>query len=165
MLSFFRSKRAKFIEDNASQLARSLAEQCAFGAKEITSILDAQVPLNLQTDTIFLFLFSFRAAIESSAVKKHFGERPSNIVIREFDRIYRETFVEAYQETGVFSATLMKHTLTLIKSAPSDPLRTCATHLLGTRDPDHELFHISLMAYAQGTSILQIVEEKIGGST
>jgi hypothetical protein len=158
---FSRSPEEVFVAENAEKLVHNLAHHCAAGAKEVTDGLKANVPNQLGTDAIFLFLFSLRATIELEGVRRRFGDRPYRRLLEAVESLYRSTFPEAAARTGAFARSLMRDVLVSIGKSndPADWIRTHAVRTLQTKDSQHELFHMSLIkVFSNGEPIAAVIE-------
>lgn len=158
---FGRLKEETFIDENADKLVYNLAYFCAAGAKEVTEVLKDHLPNDLNTDTIFLFLFSMRATIEVGGVRNKFRERAYQRILTAIDSHYRATFSQAAAETGPFSTSLMRDVEASISQSP-DPrewIRIHAVRTLQTKDLDDELCHLCLAkVFWTGEPIVNVVE-------
>jgi hypothetical protein len=159
---FSKSKEEKFIENNADKLVNNLAHYCAAGAKEVVEALGEHVPMNLNVDTIFLFLFSLRGTIEALGVEKKFGKRAYQFIVPAIERLYQARFPETYSETGAFSQSLMMDVAVSMRQSP-DPrewIRVHAIRTLETKDPENEMFHLCLVkVFTNGQPIAAVVEQ------
>ncbi len=160
---FSKSKEEKFIEENAEKLVDHLIAYCVAGAKEVVDGRGEQVPSNLNVNAIFLFLFSLRGTIEAQGIEVKLGKRAHQFILAEIERQYQAAFPESYSLAGDFSQSMMPAAIATMSASP-DPrewTRIHAVQILGTKDPDDELFHLCLGAVlSNGQPIAALVEQE-----
>jgi len=161
---FRHSDHDAFIEENAYKLVHNLAYYSAAGAKEVTDTLGAHIPLELTTDTIFLFLFALRATIEAQGVERKFGKKAYRKIVEAINKLYRSSFAEAYAQTGPFSESLMRDVERTMSDSPDprDWVRLHAVRTLETSDPENEFFHVCLTkALTKGEPIAAVITRAV----
>lgn len=100
--------------------------------------------------------------MEALGVEKKFGTRAYHLIVSAIESLYQSTFPNAYLETGPFSQSLMRDVVKSMSNSPDprDWIRLHATRALRTKDPDDELFHLSLgNVFTNGQPMAVAVEQ------
>ncbi len=114
----------------------------------------------LNSDTIFLFLFSKRATIDARGVRNKFGDKACRRILNAVEDLCHSTFNEAATEMVNFPECLMCDVEVSISQSPDrrEWIRIHAVRTLRRKDPDDELFHLYLAkVFSTGESIASIL--------
>lgn len=150
------SPAQQFVVEHAHELAKNLAHHCAVAAKEICDSLAEAVPSGLDLDAVYWFLLTFRAPLELRGVAQRFGQEAEAALRGAMGHEYRR------DERGGPMLQVWEAALTKTMGQSTDPRewpRIHAVHMLGTRDPEDEMFHLALAhGITYGQPIAAIVD-------
>ncbi|MCK5663568.1 MAG: hypothetical protein KAI17_08780 [Thiotrichaceae bacterium] len=134
-----KTKQQKFIIENAENLVRQLASECASSTKEIMSVIPKSIPKNVTEDDVFKAILSMKYSIELAELGKRYGMEAVTAFAKEgistFSKEIHPMFpslIEAAQQTMINNPD------------PSEWIRVHCKNYLETKDPENELFHVAV---------------------
>lgn len=159
-MGFLRNSRHEtFIADHATDLVDGLAYSCATAARSICGAMRGSLPAQANEDTICMVLLAFRAAVETAEVRRKVGRRSAQVLLDVMDA--------TYSSPDTRFSDLLRIVQDIIGSVPNpqDWLRRISMKLLGTWDPDDELFHCSLAEGVLTSERIMVIVERhlVGG--
>jgi hypothetical protein len=151
----------RLIEQDGEVLAQNLAYHCIAAVKEVIDTLapGGGVPPDVDLTGASLVVLSVRAAVDLQAIGATYDDRAAELMLEALDRHFSTGGLVT--TSGGFRTWVAAARKTMIDHPdPREWIPAQCVALLGTRDPEDELFHLALAkGLTAGTSLPFAIEQ------
>jgi hypothetical protein len=152
----------RFVAEHGAALAHNLGHDCLAAAQEICRSMEeaGALPAGVTVPRVLQVILSLRATLELMAVEHRFGTPAHDRLLAAMTGHYDRTLLAR----GSFTTWIAAAHETMRRSDDARQwLRIHAMNLLGTRDPEAQLFHTALgYGLRAGASIAEVVATNTG---
>lgn len=149
---------AAFVAEHGEALAHNLGVHVFRAARELCEALAPQgaLPEGVTAERLFPVLLSLRATLELMAVEKRHGSAAHDALLAAMRAYYGRTVLQR----GDFLASIRAAHETMRRSPDARAWpRLHAEALLGTREPEHAVFHVGLVyGLRAGDAVADVIE-------
>lgn len=153
---------AAFVAEYGEALAHNLGHHVFVAAEELCGALAPQgaLPEGVTPERLLPVLLSLRATLELMAVDKRHGTAAHDALVAAMRAHYGRTLLAR----GDFLSSIRAAHETMRRSTDArDWPRLHAEALLGTREPEHALFHTALVyCLRRGDPIADVIDANLG---